>query len=341
MVKPSLGCDPEIFVKSKAKLLPAFDFLPSKDAGLKVGHPDVELNSGELYWDGFQAEWKLSRGWTCLNFMIMLQQNFLKELLKQARARDNSAKLSLDSVVKIPTKLMNSLLDGYVELGCMPSYNAYGEERLYVGDPRALLYRFAGGHVHLEVGEKRDNKWYEDLVKTFDAILGIWAVGAAASFDSPVRRQYYGKAGEHRRPKYALNRYGIEYRTLSNFWICSPFVMRMVFELARKVLMDVRYGEKIYWNPIGDEVKAIINEGDVVAARKILKANKSFFSFIGKSSGDRLFKTGMHGIESVLKTPEDIESNWKLTDGGLWSYDMVDTTIQLRANLKNERFHIA
>jgi len=58
-----------------------------------------------------------------------------------------------------------------------------------------------------------------------DYLLGVWSV----LHDTDMRRrELYGAAGAYR-PK----KYGVEYRTMSNFWLRSPQLMREVHKRAQ------------------------------------------------------------------------------------------------------------
>src|ERR1700674_5239430 len=111
----TLGADPELFTFSKGKLLPAYEFLPSK------------LDGGTMYWDGFQAEWKYTtqETGTCQNNLVFHTRNKLKSLDFRLKRFDPDATLTLTNVVKIPTKLLQTANPLHVELGCMRSFNAY------------------------------------------------------------------------------------------------------------------------------------------------------------------------------------------------------------------------
>lgn len=312
------GADPEIFVFAEDKLLPAFEFLPSKDA------PAVGMET-QSYWDGFQAEFRLLHpGYFCLMFHTRRIHDGLRTILRAARMKASSANLVLDSVVEVPPSMLAEAIDPHVELGCMPSENAYGLRGALVEDPRKLKYRFAGGHMHFGQSAKYD---YAKSVKTLDKILGVWSVGAAQSFDVPTRRKYYGMAGEYRMPKYAPIKhepwYGLEYRVLSNFYLCSPLIHHLTWEIARRVVSLAQSEFADVWIAPEEEVIECIQNCDVKIARDILKRNEPMFKWLFGIRGwsvktvQRGFDVGLNGIESEIKDPTDIEKNWFLSG----SYD--------------------
>jgi len=100
--------------------------------------------------------------------------------------------------------------------GCSPDFDGHNHGEAHAALSRDVLrddggeWRFAGGHVHLGFAPKYDvPKW---VAAAFgDVFLGLSAVGC----DKQVRRRaLYGAPGRFRPTKY-----GIEYRTLSNFWV--------------------------------------------------------------------------------------------------------------------------
>lgn len=101
--------------------------------------------------------------------------------------------------------------------GCSPEFDAYnGGAVVSTVDPKQLdeeegSWRFAGGHVHLGYTPATADLPPFVAASFADVFLGL----AACGLDTQAqRRQYYGQPG-----RYRPTPYGIEYRTLSNFWI--------------------------------------------------------------------------------------------------------------------------
>lgn len=323
--KGTIGADPEMFVFTGKKLLPAYKFLPSK----------LESSRPLLYWDGFQAEWKYEFGVRCLVHFTQETQLKIRALFHKAKAYDKTAKLSIRNVVSVPKVLLQRAPEQYVALGCEPSYNAYKIDAERVDNPRELKIRVAGGHIHFGGWYMKPN--YEKHVKALDAILGVWSVGAAQDIDIPLRRKYYGMAGEFRTPHYKRsNTYGIEYRTLSNFWLCHPRIFQLTLEIARAALV---FGtmKNSPWVATEEEVVKTINDCDVDQAKAILKRNKTAFTqmlakltMFSPMSREKAFQVGQKGVEHVVD-PEDVAENWNLTASRLWDY--YDVPCWNRVNL--------
>lgn len=164
-------------------------------------------------------------------------------------------------------------------LGCDPSFNLYGMGGDIPADGTSLPYRFAGGHIHIGHSSLRDKDFAVKVVYNLDRVLGVWGVGAAQKYDQKVRRKYYGLAGEFRLPDH-----GLEYRTLSNFWLRTPPLFYVTFEIARMVFQATRLGLLDFW--VADQMDVIqaINEYDVSVARKILLRNEKLFCKLFEAS---------------------------------------------------------
>ena len=93
--------------------------------------------------------------------------------------------------------------------GCDPDYNAYtGQENPRPRGPEGL--RTCGGHIHIGYGGC-DKEFNRNIIKELDSTIGLLSV---LNDPDARRRQLYGKAGAYRDKSY-----GVEYRTLSNYWI--------------------------------------------------------------------------------------------------------------------------
>jgi hypothetical protein len=85
--------------------------------------------------------------------------------------------------------------------------------------------------------------------------LGLWSV---INDPDTRRRQLYGKAGAIR-----FKPYGIEYRTLSNFWLADPKLIEKVWDMTAFAIAQP--DSKIL------NVEEIINTGDKIKATRVLQ----------------------------------------------------------------------
>lgn len=332
-----IGSDPEIFVEnSKGALIPAFDFLGSKEKPDTTerqpdGYGDAKPNT--LYWDGFQAEFTTNDS-HCMGWHGDSIQCGLEGILNRAKKHNRNAKLSIKTVFDIPPELLKKSAPEHVAFGCNASFNAYGMNGLQAPGEQ-VTYRSAGGHVHLGFPKKYSKEEYEKMVKALDAILGVAGVSMHAKYDDPRRRIMYGLAGEYRLPPH-----GLEYRVLSNAWLFHPVIANIVFDLARSAAMFGLKDLLKHWDAKEEETIAVINTCDVEGARAILKRNKDLLLSILKaryrneSYCNYAFKAIFEGMESVIKDPSDIEKNWNLNS--IWKNhcDGPGKNVQMTVNNK-------
>jgi hypothetical protein len=118
--------------------------------------------------------------------------------------------------------------------GCNPDFNAWLEATSDISDqnppPNTAsdpLLRSAGGHVI--IGYDNPNEpTNKRLVKLMDAYLGIPSVILDRDTD---RRKLYGKAAAYRHKPF-----GVEYRTLSSFWISNDELSGWVWDQTMRAI---------------------------------------------------------------------------------------------------------
>lgn len=112
--------------------------------------------------------------------------------------------------------------------GCDPDYDAYTMEENKKPSSTNKFKRTAGGHIHFGYEEGRSYARNAEIIKLADLYLGIPSLFMDKDKE---RREMYGKAGAFRHKAY-----GVEYRTLSNFWIAEDALMDWAFAEAMRVL---------------------------------------------------------------------------------------------------------
>jgi hypothetical protein len=331
----SIGTDPEMFVTKKdGELIPAFNFLAGKEkpTAFAVTVPGSNVGGSAIYWDGFQAEFR-TKETTCLQYQTDSVQFGLKGLLIAARKFDPTATISHKTVFEIHPQLLTEGKEEHVQFGCMPSLNAYGMSGKG-GNGREITFRPAGGHIHFGLANyaKYTPDDYKKMVKALDAILGVACVSLFATMDNPQRRELYGLAGEYRLPPH-----GMEYRTLSNAWLCHPMIMNLVFDVGR-ICCAIGYRDLLrYWKSTEEETIKCINTCDVKLAREILKRNYDLFKILTTVAYsafkpeqiETIFDIFYKGAEYAIKDPTNIVKNWSLEgewktqalneNAGVWS----------------------
>lgn len=308
-----VGSDPEIFVEDKnGVLIPAFTFLASKESKKN------KTAYGKLvYFDGSAAEFETQAG-SCVAYQVDSIQAGLKAVYLAARETNKDARLTLKTVMEVPAATLQSAAENCIVFGCLPSKNAYGLEGKKV-PPRELPFRSTGGHLHFGVG-KKDEETYIRMVKALDAILGVCSVSLFAKADNPIRRQFYGMAGEYRTPDH-----GLEYRALSSSLLAHPMITHLMFELAVKALVFGEKGYLKYWNAREEEIVNCVQNCDVDLAHSIMERNKPIllnlfkaaYPYLGDDGLERAYKLFYEGMETAVKDPMDVEANWRLN--GIWT----------------------
>lgn len=120
--------------------------------------------------------------------------------------------------------------------GCDPEFSIYKKGRdgsiLQIEPPslpKENTFRSCGGHIHIgHPVATFDGGNPPMVVKMMDLFVGNTAILIDHDASSQARRKIYGGAGTHR-----IADYGLEYRTLSNFWLCSPQWAEVIFRLTR------------------------------------------------------------------------------------------------------------
>jgi Phage phiEco32-like COOH.NH2 ligase-type 2 len=353
----SSGCDPEIFVtRADGSVFPAWEFMPDEEEArlaakqwlskqwkygkdddgedkLRSGGAWAEVNTPTCplrvpaYWDGAQAEfapWAKS----CLETLHYGTREGLKSVLAFARAKDASAKLTLQNVVELPDSVLKNAEGKFIQFRCSESLNIYNDPGDGIPNAREYKYRCAGGHIHIGFTRAFTAPGIEQIIRGLDGILGVAGVSLAAGIDNPERRHTYGRAGEFRLPAH-----GIEYRVLSNFWLSHPAISMLVFDLARAVVRLAESGlYNLCWVASDDEIREVINNCDVNGARKILSRNAAVISGLFSNMWDYqtethrekmkilAMKTLLNGMDAAIKDPLDVEKNWKIGDDDAWKW---------------------
>lgn len=137
------------------------------------------------------------------------------KLLKTRMRQYPDVKLNWSGLVEVGRAELDSLSEESRVLGCEPSKNAYGDFPITI-DGETYTKRSAGGHFHFGILGmfNYDLINIQRLVPYLDIFVGNTGVLFDRDPGAPERRANYGRAGEYRLPPH-----GLEYRTLSNFWL--------------------------------------------------------------------------------------------------------------------------
>lgn len=158
------------------------------------------------------------------------------------------------------------------EIGCSPDFNAWegeaGVKRNPFSDKDLGNERFCGGHLHLQYNY--NNVPRHIMAQFMDVVCAL----PTLFWDKQGnRRKFYGLPGLYREKEY-----GIEYRTLSNFWLRRDTFEHILYPMAREVLrlgalaneepstLELAYSE-IPW----DDVRRAITTEDYKLGNELLR----------------------------------------------------------------------
>lgn len=217
-----LGCDPECFIFQGGKVIGAEKVIP--ESGL-----DSLLKRQAIVLDGVQFEIHTHPRKDCSALGDELAAAFTT--LRHHLREMPEVTVSFNSVVKVTRKELKSLSERARQLLCQPSKNFWGLPPLSV--PKNYPKRSAGGHVQLGLyrpifDQAAGDEERARIVPLLDVLLGNTCVMLDRDPEAAERRKVYGRAGEYRLPKH-----GLEYRTLSNFWLRAYSLTDLVFGLAQ------------------------------------------------------------------------------------------------------------
>lgn len=167
------------------------------------------------------------------------------------------------------------------EFGCVPDYWAYAanpEDERPMPDGEILgKWRCAGGHIHLSYDKKDDiPRWvvarFMDKHITIPLIVytldSYNSVAKATKLLGANRRKWYGLPGLYR-PK----EYGIEYRTLSNFYALDKNIAYALADLlerfTNKITKNFDHLNDEYLNTNWDAIEQAITTFNLDEIRKI------------------------------------------------------------------------
>lgn len=223
IVNPMLGSDPEVFLYSPrlGRIYPVLDLL----GGTKDSPRPLSKDGFFVQEDNVLAEFNIPPAKTKSTFISYIDTG--KELL-----REELKERGFTPVIKASHRFKPGQLEDprAMIFGCTPDFNAW--LGLEVENPTPSpdddpLLRTAGGHILLGY----DNPTQETnvaFVKLCDALLGVPSV---IIDEDNERRKLYGKAGAFRHKSF-----GVEYRTLSSFWLGNDKLTGWVWDQAMRAV---------------------------------------------------------------------------------------------------------
>jgi hypothetical protein len=303
---PSMGADPEFFFKRDDGVAMNADyFLPHRKKKY-----NADGSSVQLFFDGFQGELNFSSG-TCREGVLRRIRTGLRHAhnIALAKSKKDGVKyrVALESMVPVEADILAAAHEEAREFGCDPDFDAYSGGANPPGpDAEDHLFRYSGGHIHMgatgfdgnTVKYMFEDKAIMEFVKLMDILVGIPLVILDRDDGSARRREIYGRAGCYRKQKY-----GVEYRVPSNFWLKSPELTGLALGLCRFAFTVAHQKlEKYFFNIVDqDAVRYAIDMNDFDVAKElwsIMKPNVVAAASAGRvdvlnSSYTRRFTDGL------------------------------------------------
>lgn len=280
--KITIGSDPEYFILNKVtgNLVSAIPLIKGDKQT-----PTTLPSGGNIQSDNVAVEFATLPAKSTAEFITNLKSSLIDTI---NILPENHELAVLPSATFSPEELNDPRAK---QFGCSPDYCAWDlveNEPPVADDP---TFRSCGGHIHIgcldENGEitHKDASFLLDpmgkvlMVRGMDLFHGIISTVLDCSEEAVARRKLYGKAGCHRPTPY-----GVEYRTLSNYWTKSPTLSMLMSSLA-DVVVDLIVEdelEKIIDEVGPDTIREIINTGDVSSAEVVM--NNVLMNYLNEDS---------------------------------------------------------
>lgn len=250
----SFGTDPEFFITRNGQYFSAIHLLPPQSQGKSFYFDNVlaELNVAPAH--GKEAAVANIRQ------ALATVADFIKPYQLEIKAFQRYPVQQLQH----PLALIANCLSEYCVYDCIEVDNKEVAKII-----ATTTMRSAGGHIHLgdDILTYSDNVF--QAVRLLDLFLSPLSLldqdGSAAN-----RKKLYGKAGRHRRPPY-----GVEYRVLSNFWLSSPGLVELTYDLCELVVKLVQDDVKMDYDK--EKVRESVNCHDLFAIKGFLPFIDQYF----------------------------------------------------------------
>lgn len=247
----TLGADPEVFlVDEKGNNISAI----GKIGGSKENPRSITDLGHAVQEDNVLAEFNIPASKTAEDFSnnIKLCIDWLDDNLSPLKTKITASGTFADSELDNPVAQ---------EAGCNPDFNAWtGDENIAPQLGKTNL-RSAGGHVAVGYSDP-DPEVSIEILKLMDLFLGIPSVLLDKDTE---RRKLYGKAGCYR-----LKPFGLEYRTLSNYWIATDELRQWVFNNTIAALKYLEKNKSIQDNDF-EVIQTAINTNNLKLANRLRK----------------------------------------------------------------------
>lgn len=208
----TIGSDPEVFIydlENKEYISGEGIVNGNKEAPFYPNNGDIGIQK-----DNVMVEFNIPPSTTADDFSKNLQKGL--DLIKNIIG--NNIEIRIESHAVFPEKLIGT--KQFEEFGCSDDFDAYSLDFATVHEIKTTD-RFCGGHVHLGFEKPTE----DEILNTVRAMDLYLAIPMMIFEGKSLRSQYYGTPGRFR-----IKPYGLEYRTLSNYWLKTDKLRKFVFD---------------------------------------------------------------------------------------------------------------
>lgn len=249
----TIGTDPEMFLKKDGVIISAV----GKIGGSKHDPLPISDNGHFIQEDNVAIEYNIPPCKTKEEFIY--HNNFVKSYLDNV-VTAMGCELDYSASATLSDKELDS--DEAKLAGCEPDFDVWRQDINVAPDLSASNMRVCGGHISLGWDNPTESQ-QEDIIKAMDATLGLKSLFLDTDTE---RKKLYGKAGCFR-----FREYGIEYRTLSNFWIKSDKSLAWAFDTTMEAIELVNSGKiDLIKEKYADKIVEAINTNNKDLAQELL-----------------------------------------------------------------------
>lgn len=250
----TIGADPEVFVAdSTGSVTSAIGYV----GGNKVCPRPVK--DGGVQEDNVLAEFNINPAKSKMEFIHNMDSVMAD--LRNILEGNNLQPIIIPSYTYTEEQL-REYGPNALEFGCSPDVNAWSGKAVPPPKSEGNTLRTAGGHIHVGYDNPSIGT-NEDLVKMMDFVIGL----PSLLIDTDkLRRKLYGKAGSMRHKQY-----GVEYRTLSNFWLNSSELMSWVYDKTMWATQNLHMLPQMLEVADGKTISKIINRSKTDDAKAIMQ----------------------------------------------------------------------
>lgn len=249
-----LGCDPELFLKSPNSFIASCGMIGgSKEYPMQLENLPDGFTIQE---DNVAVEFGVPPASTKVEFTQNIH-TIMDELTRLMSTKGLS--LGNESAVFFPKEELWH--PAALHFGCDPDYNIWTGRKNPKPHSNDDTLRSCGGHVHVGLEPKYD---WEKLVKMMDLYLGVPSV---LMDNGELRKSLYGQAGAFRK-----KHYGVEYRTLSNFWVFKPELTEWVWDAVEQATNAVEAQFPV--EELQESIQTAINTNDKALALTLVNEYK-------------------------------------------------------------------